>query len=485
MSMEERAVRGVPWTFLSFGATKIITLAATIVLARLLDPADFGLMALAMLAFGFIGLLRDLGLGSTLVLRQDFDERAEGTVITLMLASAVVVAVIVSATAPLVAYVLGEDRLTTLLPALASTTVLGAVAWFYESLLQRDLEFRKRFVAQLAQSLAFAVTAIALAVAGLGVWALVLGQVAAMAAWAGSYLVLVDRRVRPAFDRRIARETLSTGKGFLAQGGLAWVNQNVDYLIVGRALGTAPLGYYSMAYRLSELTNFGIADPVAKVTFPSFAKSRQEGRDISRAYLGALRLVALAVLAVGALLSATADPFTRAVFGEEWVPMIAAISVLGVWAAVKPIEATAIWLLNSIGEAWAAGKLTAILLVTTVPFLILAAQDGIAAIAWVVLGQTCVSLAVVVVLAGRRVGIGPAAHWRVLRPVVIAAAASWLVARLIVELLAEAPSGAALAAGLAAGGVTYVLVASLVQPGTVAFVFRQGARAFGRTAEPV
>ena len=481
--MEDRAIRGVPWTFLSFGATKVITLAATVVLARLLDPADFGLMALALLAFGFIGLLRDLGLGATLVLRQDLDERAYGTLLTLMIATAVAVSLLVAATAPLAATLLDEPRLNSLLPALAATSVFASLAWFYESVLQRELDFRRRFVGQLTQSLAFALSSIPLAVAGLGVWSLVLGQVVSMVAYSGVYLLIVPHRVRPAYDGRVARDAFKTGRGFLVQGWLAWVTQNVDYLAVGRILGTAQLGFYSMAYRLSELTHFGIADPIAKVTFPAFARMRHEGRQIAGAYLSALRLVALAVVLIGALLSGAADPFTRAVFGAEWTPMVGALAVLGVWAAVKPLQATVGWLLNSTGHAGALAGLSAAVLVPEIPLLIVAAHQSTTAVAAVVLGETLLTAVATAVLVQRRVGLAIAAQARVLAPLLAAGAVAWLASRGVAELTDGISPVVSLALGVAAGAAGYAAAVWALEPDTFSFARQQVRRAFGRGAQ--
>jgi lipopolysaccharide exporter len=478
--VEERAVRGVPWTFLSFGATKVVMLVATVVLARLLDPADFGVMALALLAFHFFGLLRDLGLGATVVLRQDFDQTAQGTVLTLMLLTALVMTILVAATAPLAALALDEPRLNSILPALAATSLLGAVAWFFDSVMQRELEFRRRFVGMMSQALAYAGVAIALAAAGVGVWSLVLGQVAGMAAYAVTFTALAPYRPRPAFDKEIALEAISTGWGFLAQGGLGWVHQNVDYLIVGRMLGTAPLGFYSMAYRLSELTHFGIADPIAKVTFPGFARMRHRGEDVSRAYLSTLRLVALITCPIGVILSGAAEPFVAALFGENWLPMIGVLAVLGVWAAVKPVEATAAWLLNSIGDAWSVGKVYAALLVPSVPLLVVAAESGITAVGWVILGEGVAALVVVMALIARRGGISLAAQWRVLWPIAVAGAVSWLAARGAADATASLAPAAALALGVAAGTVAFTAVVSVLEPGTIRFAARQAARALGR-----
>ena len=96
--MEERAVRGAPWTILAYAANKLVTVATTLALARLLTPEDFGIVALALLAVVAISFLRDLGLSGTLVVRQELDRQAQGTVLALMLIMGALLSVLLAAT---------------------------------------------------------------------------------------------------------------------------------------------------------------------------------------------------------------------------------------------------------------------------------------------------------------------------------------------------------------------------------------------------
>lgn len=432
-------VKSVPWTFVSFGATKVIALLTTVVLAHLLSPSDFGLMALATLAFGALGLFQDLGLGATLVLRQDFSERQMGTIQTLLFFTSLAVTAIVIALAPLAAHLLDQPRLNSLLPVLAISSVFATFAWFYDSLFQREMEFRKRFIGQVTQTLTLAFTSIGLAIAGLGVWALVIGQDVSMLALSLIYLAMARRRIRPRFERKVAAEVFRSGRGFLAQGWLSWISENADYMIVGRVLGEAQLGFYSMAYRLSELTHFGIADPVAKITFPAFARMRAKGEDITTSYLSALRLVSLLACVIGGILSGAARPFTLGVFGGDWEAMIGPLAVLGIWAAVVPVQVTIGWLLNSTGHAGTLATLTTVLLVPAIPALIVAAHVGTTAVSWVILLQSLLLVPLMAVMIQRRLQIHLVPHMRTLLPVIVATGAAWGISRLV----AEATSGIA------------------------------------------
>ncbi len=475
--MEEKAIKGLTWTFLSYGGNRVLTFAATIVLARLLVPEDFGLLALATVTIGAFGLFRDLGLGGTLVLRQDLSKHDQGTILTLMMATGVILAVLISLLSPFAADVFSEPRLEKILPPLTVTIVLSSFTSFYSSLLQRELEFRRRFTLGIVQSLVYVPVAIVLAALGAGVWSLVIGQIAGSVGACLAVASLSSHYVRPRFDGSVAKDVLSTGSGFVAQGWLAFLEENADFLVVGRALGTQSLGFYSMAYRLGELPLRAIAGPVSQVTFPAFSRMRERGEDIQPAFTSSTRLVAIVTCPLGVILSATAEPFTLSVLGEQWEPMIGALGVLGLWAALRPVQFLFGWLLNSVGESRLLAAITAGVLVIFVPALIAAATfSDLTGVAWVAFGEIAVSLGITAYFARRRGYIQLHVQWRALRPIVIALPVCWVAARGLVGVAAEWPPGVVLVVASVGGAAVYGLTIWLVAPSIGADVLRQARR---------
>jgi lipopolysaccharide exporter len=476
---EHKVLGGVSWTLLSYGFNRALTFATTLVLARLLAPEDFGLLALATLAIGLFGLFRDLGLGSALVVRQDLTRRDQGTVFTLMLVTGVLLAALIAALTPVAAAAFDEPRLGDILPVLTLSLVLGAVTGFYSSAMQRERQFRRQFLLSVVQTVVYAVCAIVLAALGSGVWSLVIGQLVSMAAGCLAVPWLAPYLVRPRFDRAIARVAIGSGSGFMVQGWLAFVEENVDYLVVGRALGARQLGFYSMAYRLGELPLRAIAGPIAQVTFPSFAAMRERGEPIGAAFLSALRLVAVVTCPLGVVLSATADPFTRAVLGPQWTPIIGALSVLGVWAAVRPVQFTIGWLLNSVGHSRLLAAIAMAILVAFVPALVVAATYGdLTAVAWATLGDVVVSLLAFAIFTQRRAGVTIGDQWAALRPTAIALVPCWGCARVAVEVTGALPAGVSLVLSALVGLAVYAAVIARLEPALV----HAGLRTISRRA---
>lgn len=476
--MEEKAVRGVPWTMVTFALTRLLTLATMVLLARLLVPADFGVVALAILVIGVMGVLGDVGLGSTLVLRQDLDRRAQGTVFSLMLGMGVAAAGLLAAVSPLVSRLLGEPRLTPVLAVLALSLVLNGLNWFYEPILLRELEFRRRFGAQVVQALGYTVTAVAFAAADGGYWSLVAGQLAGASLYGVALLRLTPYRVRPRFDRAVARDVLGTSRGFMAQGGLAFLRQNADYAAVGRVLGSAQLGVYSVAYRLSEIPSWAVADPVAKVTFPGFARMRARGEDVVPAFLSALHLVALVTLPMGLILSAAAGPLTRVVFGERWLAMIGPLTVLGLWGALRPLQVTLGWFVNSLGHPGRSALVSAAVVVPLFAATFLGAHlSGASAVASAMLGEVIVTSLAFAFVVRTSAGLPLARIWRTIRPLLLAGAAAWIAVKVFAGAVPEA---LAVAAAAPVGLAVYLALAALLDRSGLHGAVAQLAEALGR-----
>jgi lipopolysaccharide exporter len=475
----------VTWTVLVFAGSKIITFGATLVLARILSPADFGLVAIASVTIGLLALFSDLGLGGALVVRKDLSDRAAGTILTLMLVMGALTAVVIAGAAPLAAEIFGEPDLTPVLAVLGSTVLLSAPTWFYATILQRELEFWRRFKCQMAQSVAYAAVAIGSAIAGAGVWSLVAGQLAGTVVFAGALLLVAPYRVRPTFDREAARETVHEGRGFLAQSGVAFVETKADYMAIGGFLGTAPLGFYSMAFRIAELPYWAVTESVAKVTFPGFARMKHRGEDATSSFLSVLGLVALVACPLGVILSAAADPFTRVIFGAEWEPMIDTLAILAIWGTISHVEASLGWLMNSLGRAGLNAAISAVAVGPLVAAIVLAATyGGIATVAWVMLAHNVVCLLVRMVAADRGLAVPLAGQWRAVRPVIVGSVGAWAAGRAAAEALAGAGPFPALVGSVLAAAVVYAGLASVVNPGILRTATGQLGRILRRRAMP-
>jgi lipopolysaccharide exporter len=460
--LQRQAARAVPWTLISYAANKAVTVLTTIVLARLLTPRDFGLVAIATLIVGVVALFSRAGLGNALILRQEQDRLALATAFSIMLALGVAGAAICALAAPLLARAFDTPSADVVIAASAAALAYSGVAGFYEALLQRELRARAMFVCQALQTVLYAAIAIPLAAAGAGVWSLVVGGLASSAAFALAVVIAARSWLWPRWNRSAASDFWQTGRGFLFQNVFWFASANVDYAVVARYSGAANLGAYTMAYRLVEVPNLAIADPVAQVSFPSFARMRARGLEVQSAYLRVLGLIALAACPLALLLSASADPFVAAVLGSSWESAVTPLTVLGIAGAFLPLSATAGWLLNSVGEPMTSARISGVTFLLFIAPLIIAAMDGIVAVAVVMLVRAVLTYAIILVATARRAGVGVGRQLAVLRGVAPGCAAAWAATYGVASALDGSPAGVALAASVAVGLAVYVAVVAVL-----------------------
>jgi len=463
--MEVKARRSIPVSVLSYAINQTLRMGATVALARILVPSDFGLFALTSLAISLLSILNDLGVGPALVVARELDRRTRATALTLMIVCSLLLAGVLIALAPFVGDVLDEPRLDELLYLISGSLFLSGPVWFHETTLQRELEFMKRFRTKLVQTLTYIVVAVTLAALGAGVWSLVIGHVASYATYLAALVAVSPDRVRPGWDWAAARRLAGSGRGFLAQDALDYAHGQSDGMVVVGYLGTTALGLWGIAFRFGELTYLAIAQPITQVTFPAFARMRAAGHEWRGSFLAVLRLVALLTFPIGAFFSAAAEPIVDTLFGPKWTASIAPLAVFGVWAAIKPLETTLAWLLNSLEHQRRLALLRAIGLV---PFIVgmmaAAAYSGLTAVAWVMVAQIA-GLTIAISLSVRSKGNVPIRdQLKAVLPPAVGAVAAWAAARGVAVALDEAAPPVALVTAGAAGLAAYAAAASAVEP---------------------
>jgi PST family polysaccharide transporter len=483
--MEEKARRSVPVSILSYAVNQGLRLVATVVLARILVPSDFGLFALTSLAISLLSIFNDFGVGPALVVARNLDRRTRATALTLMIAASLVLAAVLVVLAPLAAELFDEDQLDELLLVVAGSLFLSGPIWFHETTLQRDLEFVKRFGTKLVQTLTYITVAITLALLDAGVWSLVIGHVTSYVAYLAALVAVSQDRVAPGWDRAAARRLAGSGRGFLAQDALEYAQAQSDAVAVGGFLGTGQLGLYAMGFRFGELTYIGIAEPITQVTFPTFSRMRERGENWRASFRTVLRLVSLITFPIGALFSGAAEPIVETLLGDKWSDTIGPLAVFGVWAMLKPLEGTFGWLLNSLEQQARLAKVRALGLIPFVPALFIAADlGGITAVAWVMVAHMA-GLTIALSLTVRsRAQVALHHQLRAVAPAAAGAVAAWAAARGTAVALDDAAPILALVAAGAACLAAFAVGASLVERRVLPDALERARATLRRSADP-
>jgi PST family polysaccharide transporter len=375
------SARGVLWNGATFATSKLLVLATTVVLARLLIPDDFGLVGIGLLVIGYLDLFNDFGVSAAVVQTREAPERTANVAFWVNMALGSALTVVGLTAAPLVADFFDEPRATAVVQVLSLSLLLTSVGSIHEARLRREMRFRRRLGPELGRAIAKGGTAITLAVLGTGVWSLVWGQLAGELTAAVLYWFAF--RWRPAFvlDLAVTRRLLGFGSQIALVGVLGGVLRNADYVVVGRALGTRALGLYTLAFRMPQLLIEGAVTIVGQVAFPAFARVQHDPVRLRSGLIRALRLTALVITPLGLGLAVVADPFIRVVYGERWVPAIEVMQLLAVYMVVQGASRLVGDVYKATGRAGILSKLAVLKLLITLPLLVIFVGGGIRGVA--------------------------------------------------------------------------------------------------------
>jgi O-antigen/teichoic acid export membrane protein len=300
-------------------AMQLISLASTLVLARLLSPAEIGVYAAGTVLSGFLVMFAHSGLQSALVQREGNVEDAADTVFWATAATGVLMSMMALAAAPLVGMAFHSEQAAHIAAITSGMLLMHALTNVPDGLMQRRFNFKKRLIIDPARAFAYAAVAVVLAAAGAGVYALVIGNYVSLAVWLiGSWLVA---RWRPGVGRptvRLWRELARFATPVVVQGIVEQVRDAAEALLVGRRLGEASLGQYRYGKRLLLIPTLAVVEVGSYVLFPAFSRLADEPERLKRAFLRALRWVWFVSAPVTALMVAVGESAVVVLLGDPW-----------------------------------------------------------------------------------------------------------------------------------------------------------------------
>lgn len=360
----KKTTRGVGWNYLSFGLRKVLSLAIVSVLAHILSPENFGIVALATLAIDYLSVFNDLGLGAALIQQREDVETTANTAFTLNIVIGILLSFITFLIAPLAATFFREPTLPPILKWLGLTFLINAFGSVHKARLQRELNFRLKLLPELGNVILRGTISIGLALAGYGVWALVYGQLVGVSV--ATILLWVVVPWRPVLDIKIsvAKKLFKYGLPVMSENALSIFGDSFDYFLIGRFFNSASLGIYTLAYRLPEMLIINTLWVMAAVIFPAFSSIQTEIKELQKSFLATIKYVQLLVTPICIGLIVAAEPIIRVVFGDQWLGSIPIMRILSAYALVISIG-------FHVGDVYKAIGRPDILIKTTIPIFVI------------------------------------------------------------------------------------------------------------------
>lgn len=461
--LARRVAGGAGYQFLGIALRTLLTLGSTAILARLLTPADFGYVAMATVVTEFAALLGAFGFSNVLIQRRRVDRLQFDTLFWAMLAIEGVLAFGVFALSFLSGWLYDDPHVGPLLRLMSLSFLISGLTAVPGVVLVRLMRFGAVFWINMGTIAVRSIVAVLCALAGLGMWSLVIGSLVGSAVGVVMHFVAVPYWPRARFSWPLIARSWRTSTGYFGNTALYYVNMNLDLLLIGRQLGAASLGYYQNARSLTDEIRGRIAMPIQQVLFPAFSSLQDDRPRFQQLVMRAGRLLVAVVVPIGFGVSANARELVLVLYGPQWEPMVPVMTMFGLSAALRASSAIASSLFNAndrVGLAFRYNVWSTVLLIAGV---LLSMPYGIEAVAATVAVTSLYAL-VAFRAALRLIGLGTRALFGLLAAPTAASLLMWLAIGALRRLHWDAGPGALLLAQVLAGAAVYLFTLLLLAP---------------------
>lgn len=311
----------------------------TVVLARILTPGDFGLVAVATIVTTFFTICGQIGFGPGLISRDRVDQAVVSTAFWATAGVGIVLAGICAAGSPLLADLLGAPSADGLIAASSITVLVMMLSEVPKGLLLREMQFRRQYVAVILGAATYVVVALALAVTTeLGAWVIVLGRIAATTTQLVAQMIGARMSVTATFDRDVFVADLGFSGGFFVNILSIYGAKNVDYWVVSRQFGPTTLGIYYIAYVLPNVLRARLTELANELMTPVFARRSTDATGLRDTYHDLVSLMFLAASPVLVGIALLSTPVIELFFGDQWADAAGPMSLLALTAAIEIIN---------------------------------------------------------------------------------------------------------------------------------------------------
>lgn len=382
--LAKATLRGAFWGYASNYSGKLLVFISTAILARLLLKEDFGVAGYALVVIGLLEVLEGLGIGPAIIYHQT-DPKKLDTAFWMGLAVGFTLFVLTwFVAAPLAGIFFQDARAVPITRVLGFEFIIGAFALVHAATLTKKLAFGRKFVPEMSRSASKGIASIALALMGFGAWSLILGHLVGVLVQTVAYWLVVPWRPAFHFQQKVARTFLSYGASVAAIDVLGILMLNMDYLVIGRFMGAAALGVYTLAFRVPELLVKQFCNIVGNVTFPVYAQMRDDPQALKRGFLMTTRYLTMITIPMGLGLALVAGPFVLTVFTDKWAEAIPVMAAISIYTLLRSLVFNAGSVYKATGQPGLLSKLNFIQAIVTVPALwwVAVTYGTILAVAW-------------------------------------------------------------------------------------------------------
>ena len=380
--MEHKVVSGVVWSFAEKFLTMLVQMVVSIIVARRLMPEDFGVMAILTFFTSVALTIVDSGFSQTLIRKREPSDSDYRSVFLFNVVVALLLYFVLWALAAPIARFYGHSVIRDVAPVLFLLLPINSLCVVQTVMFTREFRFKLLSNIVFFASLVSGVVAVAMAVAGCGIWALVAQRLLQMGIKAVAFWLIRRWRVRGGVSLSALREMAPFSLRLLATDLIASIYNNVAQLFVGKIYSTASLGYYSQAQKLKDLAVISTVQSVQGVTYPALSKLSADEEKFSAGYERIVRLLSFVLFpAMLGLVAISSDMFML-LLGERWMPTVPYFRILALSGMVYPLAMVGYNVLKIKSDGRVVVRLEVVKRVVMTLVLCVTIPTGIEAVAW-------------------------------------------------------------------------------------------------------
>ncbi len=389
-----KAVGAGKWMTIDYVAQKILSMSSFVVLARLLAPADFGIVTLMLLAPTFLNSITEPNFNVALTQKSEPIEKYLNPIWTISFLKPVIISLIVFFGAPIIANFLHIERAVTAIRISGIFVIIYNLENIGFVYLFKNLELKGVFLRNILKEIAYIAVALPWALLAPSYWALVAGSLASYIVYTASTYFIHPYRPKISFNFKVLLDLVGYTKWVYFQTILTQIYGNIENVVIGRSIGASAVGLYSRAKSLSGMIPGFLTSIMRVVAFPTFAKIKDSSEKVERGFRKSMRLLFFLYIPIIVVLWLWAEKLILSVLGEQWVPMAGALKILVIASSLNSITNTAFSLFQGIGRPDIEPKANLIQIpLLTLSVLILAPYYGIIGVSLAFLASSLPPLA--------------------------------------------------------------------------------------------
>jgi O-antigen/teichoic acid export membrane protein len=350
VTLTTKTIKGVGWSGISQITRLLLQLGVTAILARLLTPNDFGLLAMVVVFTNLIMIFRDFGLTAALIQRKKITEEHLSSCFWINILMGFLLTLILIFLAPLISHFYNEVKLIRIIMILASIFFISSFGVVQIAFFTKEMNFKSLAIVETSAIAISGITAIVLAFSGFGVWSLVYQQIVSNLVRVFFLWIFSSWKPKLIFRWLRVKELLGFGLNLIGFNFVNYFNRNLDNLLIGKFLGSAPLGFYNLAYQLLLFPLSNISSVIGRVMFPSLSMIQDDKNRVCYIYIKATRYIASITFPLMMGILVVAPQFIIVIFGLQWqrsIFLVQIIALVGLW---QSIGSTVGWIYQSQGR---------------------------------------------------------------------------------------------------------------------------------------